>query len=379
MRATVLLGTVLWGVLSGLADWNAFTANADERPVESEVSMERVHEAWRDRQQRIVRIACTWDGEEVFSRSPGELKVHPGDALPGSEPPGTVKDREALRFACHSELLLSGNKLRYVSDRPVLFGDLGKYLMVTRTAVCNDTVFQELTEQPSGFHYEGIVRNPDGEYIHVDEQVRPLFLFASPFFHDDKPLDGYTIEQRNALIDDSPCLVVRKASRSGLAKTMWLDPGADFCVKRIQYYQGSRLWRQTDITYTMDSHHGPIPSGWATVRYFDNGEFDGSFKATVSQCKINDEIEDTAFSLTFPAETVVSDQTGQSDSQTWYVVRHDGTNKVVHPSELRRGVKVKDVLRDDSSGVPFLWTSVLVLIGVMAVAWFMRYRHVQRT
>ncbi len=324
-------------------------------PVEEKgkVALSEIAAAWKRREQRIRTGQFEWDEVRVMSRSPADLKRGPFDPPAGTEPAGTVTDRQPCRHEYQRKLLFKADKLRFFSNEPELLVEQGAYVPRESVRVFDGQLYKILDERdlPNGFRHQATILPPTQKMISSRLGLKPLFLHFRPSRYDERFLSRFTVAGHDGVIDDKRCIILQRVKDPAgpVLESLWLSPEHQFCVRRLLTEVGDVVTTRFDIFYDLDPTHGPIPTGWKLVERFSNEEFDRSIEATVTTGKVNHQIADDQFTLEFPVNTFVYDA-GSSPGKdpVSYIVRPDRQKRVVLPEELRRAKTADELIRTET-------------------------------
>lgn len=152
----------------------------------------------------------------------------------------------------------------------------------------------------------------------------PLMLAVRSGSPSRRKLADYTVTGQTVTVEGRACVELLRGSRAeGNEDYLYLDPGRDWVVRRIDGYSDGKLTKRISAEYTADPVAGWLPSAWSYVIRSAEGKALESGKVTVHQYEINTDIPDDEFRPKYPPGTfVVRDTKGKG---TVSVVKSDGS------------------------------------------------------
>ncbi len=360
-------------------------------------TLDQIAEAWRRREARVRSGDFRWTEVRVLSRAPGELSVGAFEPSPGSEPAGTITDRETYEQGYDRELQFDGSKVRFADTQPRLYVDHGRYLPHESVDVCDGRVYKRLDGQhvPGAFRHQGAILPLESDHVYHLIDLKPLYLHFRVSRYGNEFLRQYAVAAGHGMVDGTRCVILRRTTQPTVpvVESLWLDPEQDFSVRRILRKAAHVVTSQWDISYEQDPAHGPLvtsqkardetrshttstpkmpgkthfvlhdwpychgvienlrplPAGWKRVDHFPNGEFDRSVEATIVEARVNCEFPADRFTLEFPVDTLVYDTTGPAGTEpVEYIQREGGKKRIILDEEWRRAKTVEDLTETET-------------------------------
>lgn len=110
-------------------------------------------------------------------------------------------------------------------------------------------------------------------------------------------------------VNGHSCIVLhREGAPSGMPTIeLWLDPQAEFSIRRMRSHNWGRLLSQQDIDYVFEAGHW-VPSEWSRTSYNYDGSEKHSSKGTVTRQLFQQKLTQKDFKLNFPEGIHISDQ-----------------------------------------------------------------------
>jgi hypothetical protein len=320
----------------------------------SPATLDEIAEAWRERQTRIHSGEFEWEEVRITSRSAADLELGPFDPPPGTEPKGTVTDREPYRHEYRRSLLFEGEKTRFWSAEPILTPKRTHYVDHELTEAFDGRLCRILRDHDFGdsrtFRYQGSVLPADQQQTHFLVDLKALFLHFRAFRLNESFPDRFRLAGRG-VVDDAPCVILERVEnpQRRVVESFWVDPRQAFCVRRNVRRAGDVVRRQIDVEYDVDPALGPVPKAWKLLEHFANGELDRSIEATITKARLNHDVADERFDIEFPVGTFVYDATQSSGGEAArYIVRPKGTKRDVLPAEHARAKTAEDLLETET-------------------------------
>lgn len=193
-----------------------------------------------------------------------------------------------------------------------------------------------------------------GEFDLDSLVYQPLLLAYRPFHpcYAGVQEKSCRLLEKPSVIDGHACLVMREGVpgdlQKGLTRSYWLDPARGYRVLRYIGAGPGVPGVQFDIEYEGDDASGWNPSKWS-VMCIPTDERDpiqefATFEMT--DLKLNFPIEAATFHAEFPSGSWVIDM----DKQVSYIVREDGTQRMILDLEYRAGAEYADLASSEPGG-----------------------------
>ena len=381
--------------------------------------LESIEAAWRAREERVRSAEFAWTEVRTTRMAPAESAVGGPFGLEDAPPATEATSEQHLhRHEYRQELAFKGEKYRFRDSMPGLTFDRSKYEMPERVFASDGEVRWEYFEStvPKTTPYLGSIQHHTKDAVSsiaMNLSNKVLFLHLRPSVHAPDLFSQAVVSVPRAVLDDTECVVIAVPGLRGMQEFFWLDVHLQFSMRRFVRRSDENTVMQIDVTYDQPSGDTPIPMSWRILRQFVNGDFHTMYEVEVLTGKINQDIEDTHFAVSFPANTLVADYvhsdlegipgSARSSSQTGgphadgspgcleYLVRADGTKRLVLAKEMRRISDARELIDTDTgfAGLDdqqawrrpwFLWCVMLALllfVGVL-VRWRAKTSNIPR-
>lgn len=318
--------------------------------VTRKITAEQVLEAWEKRQERVQSLRMEWN--ESFTQTGASLLISEEQlederlkAIKSDHLKTFTHDRGYTFSLLKNCVRVHVSGKRWVSRR-------GEFVDQPYTSVINED--ESATHFDKGDSAKGAASEqslgsigrtfPEQANNHLEPVImhfRPLVLSLSTLISRE-----LTVLDRVGTVDGRRCVILQ-ASRSPYAKVeLWVDPSRDFLILRMVRTYTGKVASQFDISYDSNEVCGWVPSGWTGVGYnTTRGKLTDRIVSTVTLCQVNPPVDSSEFDYEFPPDTLVNDTRDDS----FYVVRQDGTRRMVTEAELRGSVPY-DALVETESG-----------------------------
>lgn len=184
----------------------------------------------------------------------------------------------------------------------------------------------------------GMVAPQAGDYGTPSQKLQDQTLFCAVLAA--YPLHPYVsvqlatfqIAAEPAHVNGEPCLVLidPPVGDSRIDRTLWLDPGRDFAVRRFMA-KGPEYSIQCDIDYGLDPDLGWIPSEWTLSLRGTTGISPLlATRVLATGSKAHEPLADRELAIVYPPRTWVIDEPAAEQ----YLVLPDGTHRKVLPKEI---------------------------------------------
>jgi hypothetical protein len=143
--------------------------------------------------------------------------------------------------------------------------------------------------------------------------------------------------------------------------TLWLDPAAQFVMRRCTEQINNKLLYQIDVQYAANATCGHVPTSW-TVQFYDKeGNLERTTRIEVVSMRIGEPVSADQFDLEFPPRTQVFDARNSKE----YIVQSDGSMAEASPTGNLVGPSISQ------PGTPFIrrhkWLLTAVIVALLAV------------
>lgn len=295
--------------------------------------MDDVQAAWTTRARRVQSFRFAWTENEFCPK--GSL-ISAADVATILGKPGNEIPPADAAFQTECSVAVDGDRFRYAAKgaRPQLpDGDLAPRDYVS---AFDGKVWRDLCGPiPTRSCAQGSIASTS-----VDEDLLTLkpiiwaYRFQTP--KASIQLDKYRVIAPAGSALEKLVVLQEDISSSNVITTLWLDPARDFLVTRCTM-EPRRRGRLTkiDISYVRSDGNNPpdwVPSEWRIVCE-SNQRLLMSLTARATEHAINPRIDADQFNIVFPPGAIVQD----AIANTTYIVRENGKNRAVLPSERTTG------------------------------------------
>ncbi len=289
-----------------------------------QVGMDRITAAWKARESRIRTATFRWTGSLTLEK--GYKSDRPG-TLPDTPP---VPPRD-VTLECHGYLAVAGNRFRFEREGTRWSSIKGEVVPNTEINTFDGKV--DILHGRVNMPYP-----PDARIMHREKGsetssvgvLAPL-LYMKGTEELRREWSDFTVLPEQSRVGDRPCLLLRTGEAA-----LWVDAQRDFLP--LRFVRGSM---QVTMSYQRDAKHGYVLSGWQC-------DFRASHAiASVIEYAINPTLPADHFTIReFPPGTWVTDMRGKT--QIEWIVRKDGTRRVILPSE--RKVPYEQLIEHEDPG-----------------------------
>jgi hypothetical protein len=358
-------------------------------PTQSAVAQEgatlaAIEAAWGKREQSTNTFHFEWIVVDTLD----------GASLPGPPGPGVTHSPTPPKTVTHEarhELTMDGDLFRYTCDAPRWRPDEGCFMRQSYTSVFDGTTcyvhfgaFADGSLPTNSAFPVGYVAKKNASNDLVDYHLWGALLTFRPVYTTTRLLDApapWVLTADQGVIAGRRCWLLKKMS-GRISDVCWVDvPRASSIARYERMVEGKVLFR-VDI-----SLQATEPDGWIPVAWHWTVTGTGPGNARVTKHTINEPVDPAQFELHFPAGTWV--QGGLSDNRI-YIVRPDGTKRIVTEEEQLRGARYLDLVNTESGEALATSTArgpyggiVICLVFVIALAsilgWVWRRRRYRQS
>lgn len=315
-------------------------------------SIAAIQEAWVQRQVRVPAARLEWTVTEYIT-SGSIMVMRDGKRREA----GPMHDTTMTRSV---SLLLSGAKMKYSYLGEVLERDVGRVFQKRYMSVFDGQTSQSFHEdiERSAKEYPlgGFIRRGQDNYDFRNREIAPILVTfrGCELSCGGVDLESYECGLKRANVNGHMCsaLQPRTWTEKEYKRTYWVDSTRDYIVLRIVYGRmGKPPIYSTDIDYHLDAASVWVPSRWHTI------VTSGSATRVDSQLSVDNvvytadnDIPDAAFTIEFPPGTAVVDRRSATDFAPGerFIVRQDGSKRMVTNEELSRGARYADLVSTES-------------------------------
>ncbi|MGC1272100.1 MAG: hypothetical protein WBC44_00225 [Planctomycetaceae bacterium] len=260
---------------------------------EDKATSEAIWRSLRARQKAAESASVTW-AQRLFIPAPF-VKSKRDAAAP-------AKDVRLPKLP--SKLVLAGDRVRYETFS-ASFRSGRDAKPVPMIDVFDGTRHRSLTNDEYGAIKEG------GEFdqwqnVHLMGLLLNLRPLRPEMFGTDP--EGWTIENRSAVVDGKPCVVLARqgdASNPGYIQRVYLDPAKEYVPLRYESAYSGQPDARTNIRYERSSAPHWVPSSWTAI-FFVGGLPAQETENSLEEVALGIAISEETFSLDYPAGTQVT-------------------------------------------------------------------------
>lgn len=321
-----------------LVHWiNGSQANAADE-------MEKILAALKARQAKFENVCITW--KETRLHPEGTVQI--ADAL-GGEP---TKVPETINKYNYQLRLSGASHFRLDRRGPQWFGSRKAFMDREYFAAWDGKVgksFYALVEGLDDGYPIGFMGDSSSDWD--TRHLFPILFHLRPFNDQYAPLTSlqYMIDPDLALVGEKHCVrLIQKEKIENLTQCeFYLDPAQDYSVALCMVRRKDRLVWRLDIDYEKTLSGEILPQGWRDVSFYDDGRIRESTQASELQFSNRLKFEPSVFAPEFPTAALVTDRTGGKKAEV-YLVRKDGSKRIVTSAERKGGIHYQDYLETDS-------------------------------
>ncbi len=324
---------------------DAVVVGAPSRDHDLKATLDAVTAAWRAREARIQCAEYAWQ-EVVVTVAPIMFDAAASSPASAEEKPRRVEKR--------CELLIKGEKFFYSTFGPGV-GTTPEGKPETFEVRSTDAFDGALTRshnefigRTGRFPLQGRIAAGRPEWLLSSVHLDPLLLHYQPFQQKPNWLSSFASVKRG-VIEEKPCLVLESRAEASNQRvdTIWVDPDQGYAIRRMSK-RGDFGEMRVDLWHTLDAVKGPVLMRWKEVTTLPGGEFRSSKEAIVQTAKVNHNLADSRFTFEFPVGTRVIDTSGGAKAETKYIVRADGSKRMILPGEGARAKSAEELMSTES-------------------------------
>ena len=245
------------------------------------------------------------------------------------------------------------------------------------------TLTDEDETRPMQLHATGFIKRADasgalGQLLHL----RAVLLWCRPFQCLDESLNisNYSLSPTVTRVEGRDCVVLTRGGDNDSSNVFWLDCDRDYVPTRWRSHVQGEVRIEMTMEYKQDVENKQwLPIRWKTVVYQHSdeqvtsktrvGNVSFSESACVELGELNPEISGSRFKpIAFPPRCYVANE---RDNE-YFIVREDGTKRVVSEGEMAIGLSYEELLKGDTSAgvVRRITPAAVALIVICGVAVF---------
>lgn len=305
-----------------------------------------------------------------------------GDGLPLNPPEDMETTAERL-------LLFSAEQLRYESFGPQ-WNDAKKAFTPFRLTTTWNGSESYVFQDPEGFWNGGIgTRMVFFQGLRTFEPLIWTYRLVDSGWSDFDVRTasvGATLAQAGG----EPCVVLEHSiafSRDTITRRLFLSRDRQFLVTRYEMARDTKVIEQLNIEYDTSPQGIMVPVRWSKIE----GDPDAPFtveQSVVTSYELNLPVAPPpeTFALTFPPTTWVQEYRSKEP----YIVREDGSRRIITEAEIMRGATYEDLLATPSgqarlvslkenTSVKWFWVLQGVLVSAILLVAYRRWRAGSRT
>ncbi len=311
--------------------------------VAAEVSIDEIKSQWKEHEDKRPSLRLEWRESRFYRKGAFSDGGSPYFDANVPEPP---EDTVVVFFR---SLLCDRERIRFVDDGKYLGQTAaGKrdYLNAEITRVWNRSESRMLRSVEGTFG-TGLISTAVQD-AYQDAQFRPPVIACWPLSAPNGlRLESHRVAKR-VVLDSVECLVLEKLRRSMVDDAeLWLQGKPPFLPIRIIGYTRAQRSSELTIEYAHVAGEGWHPSGWKRTWFTENGGYAMAADATVRSHDFAPAVRDSDFTIDFPSGTWVRD-TSQPGKPIEYIVREDGSKRIILKDELRRGARYQDLIETET-------------------------------
>jgi len=313
-------------------------------PTLGEVTIRDIEAHWKEREKRMPCLKLNWTESRFYRRG-----AFTDGRSPFGEGAGGTWPAEDTVVEFTRSLLYDGGRLRFNDDGRYLSptpDGRRAFLRIQTTKTWNLREFRMFQDREY-WHNPGQISAHHRD-IHGDAQFRPPMLACWPLGASNGiPLDAYRIG-RTFSLGGTDLVVLEKVRRMehDSDAELWVERAAPFLLVRARGYSGMLLASELTIEYVRPASGQAYPHRWKRIFFAEDGGYEMTAEASVTSHDFEPTVNDRDFHIEFPPNTWVWDRRPGEPEQ--YILREDGSRRVILLDELRRGATYQDLLETES-------------------------------
>lgn len=339
---------------------------------QSQLSVELLREIrteWMQRMKKVHSISFLVDIEQAWKTAGPVENGQAGDPM-GPPPVGKTPLMSRIDF------FFEDGKCAFfetVLNSEQTFSSAKDWSHVTsQTIAFNNEKTARLVASEQGSRSMGVIE-PGKEGVQNVGNYGPL-LGANLWLTPERTLenigwsaDRMEVLETNVKVGDRECVRLQlwRSQRPNTGKKpggiayLDLDRERRWLPVQWQTFNGQRPVTKIDFEY--ETHEGiSVPSRWAMMTYETGDDIPGSvLSSVVSDVKLNHDIPDAKFEVTFPIGTYVMEKS--RDQIRYFVMKKKGLREI-NASEFGRVSTSDDLSKSSSSGINGLLPTVAVVV-----------------
>jgi len=323
-------------------------------PTEQRPGLEEILREWGRRTSRSKTVFCEWEATTSHRTKALEQKAAarsklPMLGLPGFRPPAPQFDEAFVKTRTKFAVQLSPDG--------VWFQISGSQWDISMARFVNKT-FWSFQDDKDSFK---VFINPERtqvvpEYAAVFAEIHPGSAVSHPLSPAALPLALHfrgteppaTVVDRKTLKTTSEIVLVNGQAcmrMEDLWHSYWVNVESPFLIRRCK---GRRSAFLTDMEYELDADGGWALTGWTTRRGKENLANEVAV-CVVKNMVLNGSVKLKEALTQLPAGADVHDHRGETPTR--YLIRKDGTQRMITMEDLKYGLPTYDELRNSEPGL----------------------------
>lgn len=261
--------------------------------------------ATKKRQEAVKSLEVKFHVKEVVARGAYTAMAN---ELPGGKT-GVISPEKDTTIESDNHLVIDGNKVRFENSHPIWSQAMGKFSQNQTISVTNGELSKVLYPNGMGTGTEitGIIRKDARETEIKAYLLVPLLMHFRGMDRDIAPFHVQVFKKGGSLsIGGTQCEEYSHPLSKDLMMHFWYDP-ARFDLKRIRKYRQGVASENYEIQYQPAPGWDSVPMSWVRTEY-ESGKLRKTSTVTITDIRINPEIDTGEFEITFPPGTHVHDQ-----------------------------------------------------------------------
>lgn len=265
--------------------------------------------------------------ERIVQSPEFAARLHALRSSSSAEPP-----EEGFRTEKRWNCLIADDRFRLEQAGEIPNATTGGLTPFGRLSAFNHS-FQAALTAPSGsrdFHNAVLQdNNADVEYL----ALKPLFWQTRPFAErwGATSLRNWRLTEATERVGAHSCRIAHPGDER---ETFWLDPAADWCVRRYRYAAGGETRTEVEVDYVPDERLGNRPQAWV-LRSRSQGRLTSESQVEVADWSWDPAYGDESFEVTLPPRTYIFDQRGGARDHA--IVDARGRRRPVQKDDVAHG------------------------------------------
>ena len=262
--------------------------------------IDEIMRAWRQRQDSAESVVIRWESKKAVTPLQNDRLESGVDAL-----------EELPKHEC--KLYLERDKARLENTIFHNDPDLRQSGATERIATENGTTEMRLIQRTGTLRHNIGFTGPEAKSVSVllSAHLVPILIYFRPLTPEITGLKNASSFELvgQEIVAGEECYKVRRSdSLSGLIEVIWVTRNASYKPFQYAQYIGNVKLVHATIEYDQPITDDSLPSRWSVTLMRDEGtEIMESSAGIVIDIQMNQEIDDTLFTIDFPPNTLVTD------------------------------------------------------------------------